>query len=72
MSVTELDLLPAEKVCPNLFCQTSLPLPLSLPTLFSVADWNDPLSLQITLSPANIVLRPHLRGCYSFSVLQSS
>lgn len=33
MSVTELDRLPAEEVCPNLFCQFTPTLPLSLPTL---------------------------------------
>lgn len=58
MSVTELDLLPAGEVCPNLFCQTTLPLLMSPPTLSSWLIGRPFVLLQITVSLASIFFSP--------------
>lgn len=56
MSVTELELLPAEEVCPDLFCQNALAPSLSLPALLLRRPF---ALLQITVSLASILPSYH-------------
>lgn len=70
MSVTELDTLPGGKVCPNLFCQTALPLPKSLAArlLQHIVATFCPLPESLTTFYSHIFNKIHSGSLFTFQL----